>query len=205
MLVVLGAPSADMVAGLMALLAVLMALVGRKRTGEGAYIDCAMFDSLLPWCVHITGSAIVGGASPKLSSQRLLGGVAFYQVYQTSDGKHVALGGRELKFARDLLTALGREDLIAHAERKAGNQGVLIAFLRETFAAKSRNEWVAWFAGKDVAFAPVLDFCEALDEPHVAERGLLVKSEAGVHHIAPPIRFLGELWKPGTIPELDER
>lgn len=202
--VVPGAPSADMAAGLTALSAVLMALLGRDRTGEGAYIDCAMFDSLLPWCAHTAGSAIAGGATPASSSQRSLGGAGFYQVYATSDGKHVALGGREIKFARNLLTALGREDLIAHAEREAGDQAELIAFLRETFATKAREEWVAWFADKDVAFSPVLNFREALDEPHIAERGLLVESDSGAHHIASPIRFAGEDFKPGAVPELGE-
>lgn len=200
--VVPGAPSADMAAGLTALSAVLMALVGRDRTGEGAYIDCAMFDSLLPWCAHTAGSAIAGGESPVSSRQRSLGGAGFYQVYRTADGKHVSLGGREIKFARNLLTALGREDLISHAEREAGEQGELIAFLRETFAAKSRDEWVEWFADKDVAFAPVLNFREALDEPHIAERGILVETEDGEHHIASPIRFAGETFTPGKVPEL---
>ena len=201
--VVPGAPSADMAAGLTALSAVLMALLGRERTGKGSYIDTAMFDSLLPWCVHTAGSAIAGGEAPRSQQQRSLGGAAFYQVYRTRDGRHVALGGREIKFARNLLTALGREDLIAHAEHEAGEQGELIAFLRETFATKTRDEWVAWFSDKDVAFAPVLDFREALDEPHVAERGLLVEADDGAHHIAPPIRFAGEDWSPGTVPELD--
>lgn len=203
--VVPGAPSADMAAGLTALSAVLMALIGRTNSGEGAYIDCAMFDSLMPWCVHTAGSAIAGGESPVSSAQRSLGGAGFYQVYETADGKHVSLGGREIKFARNLLTALGREDLVSHAEREAGEQGELIAFLRETFAAKSRDEWVEWFADKDVAFAPVLDFREALDEPHVAERGLLVESETGTHHIASPIRFAGEQWVPGIVPGLGEK
>jgi len=200
--VVPGAPSADMAAGLTALSAVLMGIVGRDRTGEGAYIDCAMFDSLLPWCAHTAGSAIAGGESPVSARQRSLGGAGFYQVYRTADGKHVSLGGREIKFARNLLTALSREDLIAHAEREAGEQGELIAFLNETFATRSRDEWVAWFADMDVAFAPVLDFREALDEPHIAERGILVESEEGAHHIASPIRFAGEPFKPGTVPEL---
>ena len=81
-------------------------------------------------------------------------------------------------------------------------QAQLIAFLRETFATKSRDEWAAWFADKDVAFAPVLDFREALDEPHIAERGLLVEAD-GRHHIAPPIRFAGEPeWAAGKVPEL---
>ncbi len=202
--VVPGVASADLAAGLTALSGVLMALIGREKTGEGAYIDCAMFDSLLPWCAHTAGSAIAGGASPQSASQRSLGGAAFYQVYRTADGRHVALGGREMKFARNLLTALGREDLIAHAGREAGLQDALIAFLRETFATKTRDEWVAWFADKDVAFAPVLDFREALDQPHVAERGLLVEADGGANHIAPPIRFAGDQWSPGHVPDLGD-
>jgi crotonobetainyl-CoA:carnitine CoA-transferase CaiB-like acyl-CoA transferase len=202
--VVPGAPSADLAAGLTALSGVLMALVGRERTGEGAYIDCAMFDSLLPWCAHTAGSAIKGGASPKSGSQRSLGGAAFYQVYETKDGKHVALGGREIKFARDLLSALKREDLLPIAEAPAGEQGELIAFLRKTFAARTRDQWVEWFADKDVAFSPVLDFREAFDEPHIAERGLLVQTEGGGRHIAPPIRFSGQDWQPGVVPESGE-
>jgi crotonobetainyl-CoA:carnitine CoA-transferase CaiB-like acyl-CoA transferase len=200
--VVPGAPSADMAAGLTALSATLMALVARDRTGKGAYIDCAMFDSLLPWCAHTAGSAIIGREAPRSSEQRSLGGAAFYQVYTASDGKHIALGGREIKFANNLLTALGREDLLSHAERPAGQQGELIGFLSDTFAQKSRDEWVQWFADKDVAFAPVLDFREALDSAHVAERGLLVEVSGGGRQIGPAIRFDGEGWVPGAVPKL---
>ena len=156
--VVPGAASADMAAGLTGLSAVLMALIGRHTSGKGDYIDCAMFDSLLPWCAHIAGSAIAGGASPKSASQRSLGGAAFYQVYATEDGKHVVLGGRELKFVENLMNALDRPDLIPLGNAPAGEQGALIAFLQETFTTKSRDEWVKWFADKDVAFSPVLDF-----------------------------------------------
>jgi len=199
--VVPGAPSADMAAGLTALSAVLMALIGRQEGGRGDYIDCAMFDSLLPWCAHIAGSAIIGGEAPQSSHQRSLGGAAFYNVYVCADGRHVVLGGREMKFATNLLTALGRPDLIEHAERPAGEQGALIAFLRATFAEKSRDAWVAWFADKDVAFSPVLDFREALDAPHIAVRGLLVAHD-GAHQIAPAVRFAGEGWTPTDAPTL---
>jgi len=198
--VVPGAPSADLAAGLTALSGVLMALIGRDRTGEGAYLDCAMFDSLLPWCAHTAGSAIAGGESPKSASQRSLGGAGFYQVYKTADDRHVVLGGREIKFAKNLLTAFGREDLLPLAEAPAGEQGELIAFLRDTFAGRTRAQWVEWFEDKDVAFSPVLDFREAFDEPHVAERGLIVETDGGGWHIAPPIRFAGEDWNPAPIP-----
>ena len=174
-----------------------MALIGRERTGRGDYLDIAMFDSLLPWCAHIAGSAIAGGESPRSDNQRSLGGAGFYQVYKTADGRHVALGGREEKFVRNLLAALDRADLIPAGLAPAGEQAELIAFLRDTFRTRTRDEWVAWFADKDVAFAPVLDFREALDQPHVAERGLLAEGQ-----IAPAVRFNGEAWHPREAPEV---
>lgn len=202
--VVPGVAASDLAAGLTGLSAVLMALLGKQRTGQGDYLDIAMFDSLLPWCAHTAGSAIAGGPSPQSASQRSLGGAGFYQVYTTGDGRHVTLGGREMKFARNLLTALGREDLIAVADAPAGEQGALIAYLREVFAGKTRAEWEAWFADKDVAFAPILDFREMLDQPHVAERGLWVNAGGG-HQIGPAIRFANEApWQAREAPALNE-
>lgn len=201
--VVPGVAASDMAAGLTALSATLMALYAARESGQGDYIDCAMFDSLLPWCVHTAGSAIAGGAAPRSDSQRSLGGAGFYQVYRTADGKHVVLGGRELKFAANLLEALGRSDLYPIADRPAGEQTELIAFLRDTFLTRTRDEWVSWFADKDVAFSPVLDFREALDQPHVAERGLWIEHD-GAHHIAPAIRFAGEQWEPCAAPGLGQ-
>jgi crotonobetainyl-CoA:carnitine CoA-transferase CaiB-like acyl-CoA transferase len=195
--VVPGVPSADAAAGLTALSGVLIALFGRERTGRGDYLDIAMFDSLLPWCAHIAGEALVGGEAPSSASQRSLGGAAFYQVYETADGHHVALGGREEKFVRNLLGALGREDLIPLGSAPAGEQGALIAFLRETFARRTRDQWVAWFQDKDVAFSPVLDFREAFDQPHIAARGLLAEGQ-----VAPAIRFKDHVWEPSAPPEL---
>lgn len=204
--VVPGVPAADVAAGLTGLSAVLMALIGRERTGRGDHIDIAMFDSLLPWCAHIAGDALAGGPPPQSDAQRSLGGAAFYNVYECADGRHVVLGGREIKFARSLLTALGRPDLIALAEAEAGPaQAPLIDYLRGIFRTRTRAEWEADMARLDVAFAPVLDFAEALAQPHVAERGLLVMGD-GRPHIAPAIRFAsdggGDGWQPGPVPPL---
>ncbi len=202
--VVPGVPAADVAAGLTGLAAVLMALIGREKSGQGDYLDIAMFDSLLPWCAHIAGSALAGGEPPRSASQRSLGGAAFYNVYACADGRHIVLGGREIKFARSLLTALGRPDLIPLAEADAGPaQAPLIAFLHDTFRTRSRDAWDEFMHSLDVAYAPVLDFAEALAQPHVAERGLIVEAD-GRHHIAPAIRFAGEDWTPGAVPELGQ-
>ena len=203
--VVPGVAAADMAAGLTALSAILMALIGRERTGRGDYIDAAMFDAILPWCAHVAGDAIAGGAPPRSQSQRSLGGAGFYNVYATKDGRHIVLGAREMKFVRTLLTALERPDLIPLGDAEAGDpQAELRAFLAETFVAKTRDEWVSWFADKDVAFSPVLDFREAFDSDLIAERGMLVEAGGG-HQIASTIRFRNAPGNPpGTAPELDE-
>lgn len=199
--VVPGVAASDMGAGLTALSAVLMALIGREQSGKGDYIDCAMFDSLLPWCAHTASGAIAGGPAPKSSEQRSLGGAAFYQIYETADGRHVTLGAREEKFVKNLLAALGREDLIPIGSAPAGRQGELIDYLRGVFRQKTQAEWVEWFADKDVAFSAILDFREAFDHPHIGERGLLAVHE-GSHMVAPAIRFAGENWEPRAAPEL---
>lgn len=185
--VVPGVPSADMAAGLTALSGVLMALIGRQATGRGDYLDLAMFDALLPWSAHIAGEAIAGGAAVRSAGQRSLGGAALYRVYATRDGRHVVLGGREAKFARTLLDALGRPDLIGLAEAPPGAaQAPLVDFLCATFATKTRDEWTAWFAGRDIAFAPVHDFSEAFAAAVAGGRAPVAGGQ-----LAPAIRFAG--------------
>ena len=128
-----------------------------------------------------------------------MGGAAFYNVYACADGRHIVMCGRELKFARTLLTDLGRPDLIPLAEAEPGPpQAPLRAFLAETFATRCRDEWVDWFHGRDVAFAPVRDLTDGL-----ARSGMIVTDAAGAHHLKPAIRFAGEpAWTPGVTPKL---
>ena len=197
--VVPGVPAADMAAGLTGLAAVLMALIGRGRTGKGDYIDISMLGSLVPWSVHIAGTALAGGPSPRSSEQRSLGGAAFYNIYACADGRCIVLCGREPKFAHNLLTDLGRPDLIPVAAAEPGPpQAQLRAFLTQTFAARSRDDWEQWFRGRDVAFAPVRNLADGL-----AHSGLVVTDTQGAHHLAPAIRFAGDAdWRPGETPAL---
>ena len=57
---------------------------------------------------------------------------------------------------------------------------------------RTRDEWEAWFTGRDVCFAPVLDLKEAFDHPQVAAREMLVRDEDGNLHIGMPIKFRDE-------------
>jgi crotonobetainyl-CoA:carnitine CoA-transferase CaiB-like acyl-CoA transferase len=129
--------------------------------------------------------------------ERTTGGSAFYRLYQTADGRHIALGGQEMKFVRNLLAALGRPELGELCARGPGpHQKPVADFLAATFRTKPRDEWVAWLSQLDVCFAPVNSLPEALADPGVAARGLLMTDASGRRHLAPPIRFREEPARP---------
>lgn len=204
--VVPGMPSADMASALTALAAILMALYRRATTGRGDAIDASMYDSLLAWTPHLSGSVLAGGVAPTSATHRSIGGSAFYNVYATRDGRAIALTGRERHYAEAFLTAVGRTDLLSLAGTDPGpEQQHLIAELRGIFAARDHAEWCALLANVAVSWAPVLDLAEAFRHPHIAAREMLVDDGAGGYVPGTPIKFAEE---PGIVqrraPRLDE-
>ncbi len=199
-------PAADAIASMVALSGVLMALYRRERTGRGDYVDIAMQDSLMSWLPHATGPLLAEDRPNRPKEERQTGGAAMYHIYETKDGKHVTLGGSEVKFARNLLEALGRPDLVALAAKPPGPvQDPVKAFFAETFKTKTRDEWARWFEGRDVCFAPVLDMKEAFGQPQVAARDMLLREADGVGHIGTPIKYAEEPGRPRlTLPALGE-
>ncbi|HEY2658754.1 MAG TPA: CoA transferase [Caulobacteraceae bacterium] len=188
-----GALIADAYSSLTALSGILMALYRRETTGKGDHLDISMFDSVIAWTPHATGSVFARGEAPSLPHSRFWGGAALYNLYETADGRWIALGGSEIKFAENLLNKLGRPDLLTLARLPPGDgQEPLRAFFRDTFAARSQAEWIVWFEGLDVCFAPVRSLKEAFDDPFLVERGLLSFDEDDAEVISTPIRFLDE-------------
>ncbi len=192
-----GIPASDMAASLMAFAGILMALYRREKTGLGDYLDIAMHDSLVAWLPNVLGPVFVEGRHPVPKHERTWGGAGFYRIYRTQDERYVVLGGQELKFVRNLLGELGRLDLVPLAERGPGpHQLPLVDFLAQTFATKTQAEWVDWFRGKDVSFAPVQDLREAIDDPHVAARAMVLTDGNGRRHLGVPIKFAQEPARP---------
>jgi len=199
-------PVADMSASLLALSGVLMALYRRQTTGEGDYIDMSMHDAVLASFPNVLGTTFAQKRPPDCKTERTWGGAAFYQIYRTMDGRHIALGGQEHKFVRNLLTALGREDFIPICDRGPGvHQKVVVDYFKQLFAARTQAEWVAWFADKDVCFAPVKNLREAFDDPHARARGMVLIDAHGHEHVGMPIKFSLEPGRPRlAVPQLGE-
>ena len=162
-----GIPMADIAAGLQGLAGVLMALLKRQQTGRGDYVEIAMFDSLLAATPNMIGPALAGQGVPDPKTQRTTGGAAFYRLYDTRDGRQLALAGQEPKFIERVLTALGRTDLIELCTRGPGpHQRPVVEALQAFFKNRSRQESLDWLASLDVCYAPVNTLLEAtLDSP----------------------------------------
>ena len=188
-----GVAVADMLVANMGLAGIMMALYRREQTGEGDYLDLAMMDALLAAIPNNLGPPMVEKRAPVVKDERTLGGQAFLNIYETKDGRFIVLGGAELKFAANLLNAFDRPDLIELCKRPPGQpQAPVRDFLRELFLTKSQSEWIAWMEDKDIAFAPVQNLREALDDPQVRARAMLVEDDRGWEHIGNPLKFEAE-------------
>lgn len=188
-----GIAGADMLSSMMTLSALLMALLRRKDTGRGDYIDIAMADSLIAALPNNMGTTFADRQPPDLKHERALGGYAMYQIYATKDDRHIVVGGSELHFAEAILDKLGRPDLLELCKPPPGpHQDPVKDFLRETFRTRTRDEWVQFFEGVNASVAPVNTLREAADDPQLRHRQMIVEDEHGWEHIGIPMKFREE-------------
>jgi crotonobetainyl-CoA:carnitine CoA-transferase CaiB-like acyl-CoA transferase len=185
-------PLADLLCALNGLAGILMALLARQRTGKGDYLDMAMYDATLAGSANILGPTLAENRQPVARHERTTGGSAFYRLYETADGRHLALGGQEMKFVRNLLGALGRPELAPLCEKPGPHQKPVMDFLEHAFKQKTLAEGLAFLKNLDVCYAPVYTLPEALE----AARDKLLTDDLGRRHLAPPIRFRDEPARP---------
>jgi alpha-methylacyl-CoA racemase len=166
-----GVQIADLAGGMLAAVAILAALVGRGRTGEGAYLDVAMLDAVTSWVAPVAGALFSHtGKSPERGRMLFSGMFPCYNVYETADGKFITLAALESHFWAAFCTAVDRHDLRARQYNVDA-----IPDVATIFRAQTRDEWVAWFREVDACVEPVNTIEEMLRDPQVQYRGLVVE------------------------------
>jgi crotonobetainyl-CoA:carnitine CoA-transferase CaiB-like acyl-CoA transferase len=176
-----GAQFADIAGGgLMAVVGVLAALVGRAASGEGRVVDVAMLDGALA-LLPLLGSMLLNGVpEPAPGEGALAGALPGYNIYETADGRYVTLAALEPKFWAEFCQRVGRPDLIARqmpgdeAERRA-----VEAELAALFRTRTRDEWVAALGEAEVCLGPVNTLTEALADPQIRARGMVIPADFG--------------------------
>ncbi len=172
--------AADYAAATMATIAILAALRRRDQSGEGGYLDIAMFDSLFGMGNIALASAMsrrAGGSG--LPAMEVWGGNPRYAVYSTRDGRRVAVCLLEAKIWRAFCQAIDRTDLIFDEDPSArlSGHGERSESFREAIAsfclAHDRDEIGARMIALGLPVMPVLDPDEAVASENVEARGLL--------------------------------
>ena len=161
-----GLPVADLSGGMLAAIAILGALVGRERSGQGMYLDMALLDGVISWMTPLALSAYFSGLVVGAGTHPLLGGRAFFNIYETSDGKYLTLAAIEPHFWGDFCKTIRRTDLIERQFDPA-----VSTELETIFKQKTRAEWLALFASNDACVEPVNSVEEMLADPQVQARG----------------------------------
>ncbi len=177
---------ADVGGGAMtAVIGILAALFGRSRHGHGASLDISMHDAALYWVMLPAARELIDDGHQAEGELPTFGSHASYNVYETSDGRLIALGALERKFWDAFCAAAGRPDLAPRHDSEPADQARLIAELRALFATRTCDSWLALLAGHDVCATRVNTPAEALADPHIAARGVVARAE-GLRTIRPP-------------------
>lgn len=164
--------------GLFAVIGILAALQRRQRSGEGGFVDISMCEGSLAFTVFGLMSHLGGMALPR-GAGMLMGGIAPYQTYETSDGRYVTLAALEPKFWMAFCAGAGIEagmDALAPGPHQAQWK----AKLTDLFKQKTRAEWEAFAEQHDCCLEPVLGPDEVLTDAQHAARGVFVEGPGGL-------------------------
>ena len=162
---------------------ILMALYGRISSGRGQHVDVSQLDATVSM---LAASPLMDpyfdrGVTPRRGQGPYSGRYAFYTTYETRDGKLLSVGSSEPWLWRNLCEALGRPDLSGYSrgpEHLTRGPTVEEARVREelqgVFRQRTRDEWLAHMADKNVCVGAVNSLSEVFDDPQVRHRDMLV-------------------------------
>ena len=167
---------------------VLAALAAVDRGLPGQVVDAAMVDgvALLSSLVH---GAIASGTWTEQRQQNLLdGGAPFYRTYPTADGKEVAVGALEPQFFSELMKGLGLDEALLPAQYDRSGWPLLVRAIGDVLARETQDHWDQVFASTDACLTPVRTWSEAVADPHLESREVMIEL-GGTTQAAPAPRF----------------
>ena len=155
---------------------VLAALLEARLSGQGQVVDAAIVDGTAHLNAMTAAFVGAGTFSEERASNLLDGGAPFYDVYETSDGRHMAVGALEPQFFAAFVDLLGIAD-VAPPQHDPERADELRTLVRERFLTRTQREWVDVFEGTDACVAGIIPLSEAADHPHLAARGTFVRQD----------------------------
>jgi alpha-methylacyl-CoA racemase len=167
---------------------VLAAVLEARQSGRGQVVDCAICDGVVSMLSLFHTLTALGQWSEQRSANPFDGAAHFYTTYECADGKYIAVGAGEPKFYAAFRKIAGLTDPEFDKQRDRTAWPSLKRKAQAVFKTKTRDEWIAIFEGNDACVVPVLSLSEAMQHPHLQERGSIVDID-GIQQTAPAPRF----------------
>lgn len=171
---------------------ILLALLEREKSGKGQFIDISMMDGVISLLQSTLPNYLMKNIPSKRGEQMLSGGLACYEVYQTKDGRWLAVGALEMKFWRVFCQKIGKPEWIALLNEQDEVQYKLKHDIQNVIYTKTLEEWMDIFDDAEACVSPVLNFAELVNHPQVQARKMFEAIEQDgipVKHIGIPIKL----------------
>ncbi|MDE3086875.1 MAG: CoA transferase, partial [Acidobacteriota bacterium] len=167
---------------------ILAALVERARSGRGQVVDAAMVDGAALLATMVFEMGALGQWRPERGTNVVDTGAPYYEVYETADGRYVAVGAVEPAFYRAFMRGLGYDEATMPHQGDRASWPEVKKEVAARMRSRTRAAWLAIFDGTDACVTPVLSLTEAPSHPHNRHRGTFVEVDGGAVP-APAPRF----------------
>jgi formyl-CoA transferase len=189
-----GVAVVDLFTGLYTCVAILSALYRREKTGEGATIDMALFDTQLAMLANQASNALVSGKDPPRQGNTHPN-IVPYQPFAAADQPIIIAVGNERQFAR-LAEICGHpewagDERFASNAARVANRQAMVLLVAEAIRHKSAAEWLSRLEAAGIPAGPINSVTQALSDIQAQHRGM-VRAMAGIPQVGSPVRFDGE-------------
>lgn len=173
---------ADVMCGMYATVGILAALRHRDHTGEGQYIDLALYDTQVAWLINAATNHLVSGKVPQRIGNRHPN-IAPYQTFATADGDIAIAVGNDQQFIR-FCAAIGHPDL-ADDDRfrrnrdRVGNIEELDRLITQALKKDTAASWVDRLLTAEIPAGRVAGIDQVLVDPHTLAREMVVNMDTG--------------------------
>ncbi|WP_024507531.1 CaiB/BaiF CoA-transferase family protein [Bradyrhizobium sp. ARR65] len=198
----------DIATGATAHAAILEALIGRGRTGQGADIRISMFDVMADWLTVPLLNSEAGNPPKRMGLAHP--SIAPYGVFRSKDGKDILISIQsEREWKKLCAEVLGQPDLpndprFANMVERVRNRALTDKTVGDSFARMMRDELLKRLSDTDIAFAEVNTMADLTVHPHL--RRIEVETPKGVvTYPAPAAIVVGEERHYGAVPAIGER
>ena len=189
-----GVAVVDLFTGLYTCVAILAALYRREKTGEGAHIDMALFDTQLAMLANQASNALVSGKDPPRQGNTHPN-IVPYQPFDAADQPIIIAVGNDRQFAR-LAELCGHpewasDERFANNAARVANRAEIVRLVRIVSATKPAGEWLAQLEAAGIPAGPINSITQALSDVQAQHRAM-VRTIAGIPLVGSPVRLDGE-------------